>query len=192
MHGSRWRREETGTSRHCRTGAGASRRPYIEHGARRVRVAGVTANPDGVWMRQQARNLAIDERLKNVRFLLHDRDAKFSGPFDEILGDEGVRVIKTPLRAPNANAHIERWVGSVGASALTGCSSSTADSSSRSSASTSGITTNGAHTGHSIYKRPTRAARPRRTASSRLRPFDDAIGSADSSTNTKRPPREIE
>ncbi len=86
---------------------------FIEHGARRVRVAGVTANPDGVWMRQQARNLAIDERLKNVRFLLHDRDAKFSGPFDEILGDEGVRVIKTPLRAPRANAVAERWVRSV-------------------------------------------------------------------------------
>jgi len=86
---------------------------FIEHGARCVRVAGVTANPDGVWMRQQARNLAIDERLKNVRFLLHDRDAKFSGPFDEILGDEGVRVIKTPLRAPRANAVAERWVRSV-------------------------------------------------------------------------------
>jgi putative transposase len=86
---------------------------FIEHGARRVRLAGVTANPDGVWMRQQARNLAIDERLEDVRFLLHDRDAKFSGPFDEILRDEGVRVIKTPVRAPRANAVAERWVRSV-------------------------------------------------------------------------------
>ena len=51
---------------------------FIEHASRRVRLAGVTANPDGVWMRQQARNLAIEERLENVRFLLHDRDAKFS------------------------------------------------------------------------------------------------------------------
>jgi hypothetical protein len=71
---------------------------FIEHGSRHVRLAGVTANPDGVWMRQQARNLAIEERLDNVRFLIHDRDAKFSGPFDEILRGEGVRVIKTPVR----------------------------------------------------------------------------------------------
>ena len=63
---------------------------FIEHGSRHVRLAGVTANPDGVWMQQQARNLAIEERLDNVRFLIHDRDAKFSGPFDEILRGEGV------------------------------------------------------------------------------------------------------
>jgi transposase InsO family protein len=86
---------------------------FIEHGSRRVRLAGVTANPDGVWMRQQARNLAIEERLENVRFLIHDRDTKFSGPFDEILRGEGVRVIKTPVRAPRANAVAERWVRSV-------------------------------------------------------------------------------
>jgi putative transposase len=86
---------------------------FIEHGSRRVRLAGVTANPDGVWMRQQARNLAIEEQLENVRFLIHDRDAKFSGPFDEILRGEGVRVIKTPVRAPKANAVAERWVRSV-------------------------------------------------------------------------------
>ena len=86
---------------------------FIEHGSRRVRLAGVTAHPDGVWMRQQARNLAVEERLENIRFLLHDRDAKFSGPFDEILRGEGVRVIKTPVRAPKANAVAERWVRSV-------------------------------------------------------------------------------
>jgi putative transposase len=86
---------------------------FIEHGSRRVRLAGVTAHPDAVWMRQQARNLAVEERLENVRFLLHDRDAKFSGPFDEILPGEGVRVIKTPVRAPRANAVAERWVRSV-------------------------------------------------------------------------------
>ena len=86
---------------------------FIEHGSRRVRLAGVTANPDGVWMRQQARNLTVEERLHDVRFLLHDRDAKFSGPFDEIVRGEGVRVIKTPVRAPQANAIAERWVRSV-------------------------------------------------------------------------------
>jgi putative transposase len=86
---------------------------FIEHGPRRVRLAGVTANPDGVWMRQQARNLTVEERLHDVRFLLHDRDAKFSGPFDEIVRGEGLRVIKTPVRAPQANAIAERWVRSV-------------------------------------------------------------------------------
>ena len=64
---------------------------FIEHGTRRVRLAGVTAHPDGIWMRQQVRNLAVEEQLENVRFLIHDRDAKFSGPFDEILQDESVR-----------------------------------------------------------------------------------------------------
>jgi hypothetical protein len=54
-------------------------------------LAGVTEHPDGTWMRQQARNLAVNEELEHVRFLVHDRDAKFSGPFDQIIGAEGVR-----------------------------------------------------------------------------------------------------
>jgi transposase InsO family protein len=86
---------------------------FVEHGSRRVHLAGVTANPDGAWMRQQARNLAIEERLENVRYLLHDRDAKFSGLFDALIRSEGVRVIKTPIRAPRANAIAERWVRTV-------------------------------------------------------------------------------
>ncbi len=86
---------------------------FIEHGTRRVRLAGVTANPDGIWMRQQARNLAVDEQLESVRFLIHDRDTKFSGPFDQILAEESVRPIKTPPRSPRANAIAERWVRTV-------------------------------------------------------------------------------
>jgi hypothetical protein len=73
-------------------------------------LAGITANPDSAWMHQQARNLAIEERLEKVRFLLRDRDGKFSGPFDALIPSEGVRVIKTPVRAPQANAVAERWV----------------------------------------------------------------------------------
>jgi putative transposase len=61
-------------------------------------------------MCQQARNLAIEQRLRRTRFLLHDRDGKFYGPFDELIGSEGVRVLKTPVRAPPANAVAERWV----------------------------------------------------------------------------------
>jgi putative transposase len=86
---------------------------WIEHGSRRVHLAGVTANPDCAWVTQQVRNLAIDERLGNVRFLIHDRDAKFCGPFDAIVRSEGVRVIETPFRAPRANAVAERWVRTV-------------------------------------------------------------------------------
>jgi transposase InsO family protein len=86
---------------------------FIEHGSRRVHLAGVTANPDGHWMRQQARNLAIEKRLNRTRFLLHDRDGKFSGPFDELIRSEGVHLLKTPVRAPQANAVAERWVRTV-------------------------------------------------------------------------------
>jgi putative transposase len=86
---------------------------WIEHGSRRVRLAAVTANPDCAWVTQQARNLAVGEQLGPVRFVIHDRDAKFCGPFDTIFASEGIRVIETPLRSPRANAIAERWVRSV-------------------------------------------------------------------------------
>jgi transposase len=86
---------------------------WIEHGSRRVHLAAVTANPDCVWVRQQARNLAIAEHLENVRYLIHDRDAKFCGPVDTIIRSEDVKVIETPLQAPKANAIAERWVRTV-------------------------------------------------------------------------------
>jgi putative transposase len=86
---------------------------FIEQGSRRVHLAGVSPNPDGAWLSQQARKLAVEERLEHVRFLLHDRDANFSGPFDQIMRSAGVRVIKTPIRSPKANAVAERWVRSV-------------------------------------------------------------------------------
>ena len=72
-----------------------------------------TACPDSAWVTQQARNLATQERLTGIRFLLRDRDAKFSGPFDEVFDTEGVRVIRTPIRAPKANAFVERFVRTV-------------------------------------------------------------------------------
>ena len=66
-------------------------------------------------MLQQARNLLmeLDDRERQVRFLIHDRDAKFPRAFDALLATENIKVIRTPVRAPNANAHMERWVGSV-------------------------------------------------------------------------------
>jgi putative transposase len=83
---------------------------FIELSTRRVHLAGVTANPNPAWVTQQARNLAIDGRLNEAPFLIRDRDAKYSGPFDEVFRSEGVRVIRTPIRAPMANAFAERFV----------------------------------------------------------------------------------
>jgi putative transposase len=88
---------------------------FICIGSRKIEYVACTSNPDGAWMLQQARNLLIDldDRSQRPRFLIHDRDAKFSHPFDAIFHGEGMRVIRTPFQAPNANAHVERWVGSV-------------------------------------------------------------------------------
>ena len=88
---------------------------FICIGTRRIEYVASTSNPDGAWMLQQARNLLmdLDDRDRRPRFVIHDRDARFSRAFDAVFHDEGIRVIPTPLRAPNANAHIERWVGSV-------------------------------------------------------------------------------
>jgi putative transposase len=88
---------------------------FIELASRRVRIAGITANPDGAWVTQQARNLVMrldDERVP-VRFLIRDRDSKFTASFDEVFRSEGIRVIKAPMRAPRARAHAERWVESL-------------------------------------------------------------------------------
>jgi len=85
---------------------------FIELSTRRVHVAGATSRPDSAWVTQQARNLAITGGLEDNHLLLRDRDAKFSGPFDEVFRTEGLDVVKTPVRSPRANAFAERWVGS--------------------------------------------------------------------------------
>jgi hypothetical protein len=88
---------------------------FLTIGSRRVEYLACTGNPDTAWMRQQARNLLmdLDDRGRHVRFLLHDRDSKFSAAFDAVFTGERVRIVRTPVRAPNANAHVERWIGSV-------------------------------------------------------------------------------
>lgn len=78
-----------------------------------------SASPDGRWVAQQARNFAMQfEGEQPFRFLIHDRDTKSSRAFDEILRAEGIRVIRTPVQAPNANAFAERWVRTVRADCL--------------------------------------------------------------------------
>jgi putative transposase len=88
---------------------------FIELSSRRVHLAGVTANPNGAWVAQQARNFAWSpaDRGRPIRFLIHDRDSKLGRCFDEVFRNEGTEVIRTPIRAPRANAFAERWVRSV-------------------------------------------------------------------------------
>ena len=91
---------------------------FIKLGTRRVHVAGVTANPDGAWVTQQARNLLMPAQGQRPRLLLRDRDAKFTRAFDEVFRSEGADVLITPVQAPNANAYAERWIRTVRAECL--------------------------------------------------------------------------
>jgi putative transposase len=88
---------------------------FISIGRRRLEYVACTSSPDTAWMTQQARNMLmeLDDRQQHPLFLSHDRETKFSRAFDGIVQSEGITIIRTPFRAPNANAYAERWVGSV-------------------------------------------------------------------------------
>jgi putative transposase len=86
---------------------------FIQLSTRRVVAAAVTAHPDAAWVTQQARNATMDlnDRGVSIRFLLRDHDAKFSRGFDDVFrSEEEGQVLRTPIRAPRANAYAERWI----------------------------------------------------------------------------------
>jgi putative transposase len=88
---------------------------FVELASRRVHLAGCTANPTGAWVTQQARQITwtLPERSTPLRFLIRDRDRKFTRDFDTVFASEGIAVIRTPVRAPKANAIAERFVRTV-------------------------------------------------------------------------------
>ena len=87
----------------------------IEHDRRRVHIAGITAHPTGVWVTQQARNPLMDlgDRAEQFRFLIRDRDSRFTAAFNAVFAGADIRTIRTPVRAPQANAIVERWIGTL-------------------------------------------------------------------------------
>jgi putative transposase len=87
----------------------------IEHGTRRVRLAGITTNPDGAWTAQAARNVLMDlgQRTTSIKFLIRDRAGQFTGSFDAVFTAEGIRILASPPQAPKANAICERIIGTL-------------------------------------------------------------------------------
>jgi putative transposase len=93
---------------------------FLEHGTRRLRIAAVTTHPTGPWATQQARELAVKlgVRLDSLCFLIRDRDARYTESFDAVFEPEDMETITTPPRAPRANAHRERVIGTLRREAL--------------------------------------------------------------------------
>ena len=87
---------------------------FVGHATRRVHLLGITANLTGAWVAQQARNLLMDlgDRAAQFKFLIRDRDSKFTDVFDAVFASEGIRILRTPVLAP-ANAIAERWIGTL-------------------------------------------------------------------------------
>jgi hypothetical protein len=88
---------------------------FIELGSRHVHIAGCTPHPTGLWVTQQARQVmwTLSDRAESLRFLIRDRDQKFTKPFDEVFASEKIEIVRTPFRTPQANGVAERFVRTV-------------------------------------------------------------------------------
>ena len=88
---------------------------FIPHDTRLVRIAGVTAKPVTEWVAQQARHLSMNlaEQASALKFLIRDRDTKFTGSLDAVVVADGIKILKSPVRAPRANAICERVIGTI-------------------------------------------------------------------------------
>jgi len=93
----------------------------IEQATRRVRILGVTLHPTGEWTAQQARNLMMDlgDQTDRVRFMIRDRDSKFTDAFDSVLAAAGIRTVLCNIQTPRMNAITERWIGGCRANSWT-------------------------------------------------------------------------
>jgi len=87
----------------------------IEHGTRRVHLAGITANTDGAWTTQAARSFLMDlgARANTVKFLIRDRAGQFTSSFHTVFTAAGIRILASPPQAPRANAICERIIGTL-------------------------------------------------------------------------------
>lgn len=88
---------------------------FIEIDSRQIHIAGCTRHPYQIWINQQTRQVLwqLDDQDTKMRFLIRDRDSKFSKSSDALFQSDGIDIIKTPIQAPNANAYAERWIRSV-------------------------------------------------------------------------------
>jgi transposase InsO family protein len=157
----------------------------IEHDRRHVHLVGITAHPTGAWVTQQARNLLMQlgDRADRLQFLIRDRDSKFTAAFDAVFTGADIRIIRTPVRAPRANAIAERFIGTLRRECLDHILITGPHHLASYCASTSSTTTPTARTDHCINARPLALLRrPPERSSGR----SDVTGSTASYTSTSR------